>query len=142
MSDHIRKLSKILTPNHKYLQIDKRLQYECPWPSAQEALTIMAAYRTPRDKIACVTRCAQVIMDLLAVSCDSGVPAADDLTPVLVYVIVKVSYEITSRFHFLTIFFLGESASITIDDTIRKLFLRRTFMRGRQILVDTVLRCG
>lgn len=90
LSDHIRKLSRLITPGHKYLQIEKRMQYECPWPSAQEALAVMAAYRTPRDKINCVVRCAQVIMDLLTVSCDQGVPTADDFTPVLVYVIVKV----------------------------------------------------
>lgn len=112
LSDHIRKLSRIISPSHKYLQIDKRVLYECPWPSAQEALSIMAAYRTPRDKLACVVRCSQVIMDLLSVSCDSGVPTADDFTPVLVYVIVKVSsnfisllYGILLYLTFLTSFF-------------------------------------
>lgn len=50
---------------------------------------VMAAYRTPRDKVACVTRCALIIMDLLSVSCEN-VPTADDFTPVLVYIIVKV----------------------------------------------------
>lgn len=90
LSEHIRKLSRYITPNHKDLLIAKVFQYECPWLSAQEALGVMSAYKTPHDKVRCVLRCASCIMDLLSMSNDSGVPTADDFTPVLVYVIINV----------------------------------------------------
>lgn len=90
LTEHIRKLARHLSPGHKDLLIDKSLQYECPWPCAQEALAVMAAYKTPRDKVRCVVRCASCIMDLLSMSSERGAPTADDFTPVLVYVIIKV----------------------------------------------------
>lgn len=64
--------------------------YECPWPSAQAEIATISAYKTPRDKLQCVFRCATTIMNLLSLACDRGVPAADDLVPVLVYVLIKV----------------------------------------------------
>lgn len=67
--------------------------YECPWPSAQAEISAMAAYKTPRDKLQCVSRCATTIMNLLSMACERGVPAADDFVPVLVYVLIKVRTE-------------------------------------------------
>lgn len=88
--DHIRKLAKIVTPNHKDLRITKIYHYECPWPWAQAELAVISAYKTPRDKLQCVFRCATTIMNLLSMASERGIPAADDLIPVLVYVIIKV----------------------------------------------------
>ena len=62
--------------------------HECPWLSAQAEIAQMAAYRTPRDKLQCVLRCTTTIMNLLSLAC---IPAADDLMPVLVYVLIMVS---------------------------------------------------
>ncbi|KAJ8683166.1 hypothetical protein QAD02_018958 [Eretmocerus hayati] len=89
--EHIRKLSRIVTPNHKDLRIPKQYHYECPWPWAQAELGVISAYKTPRDKLQCVTRCATTIMNLLSMASERGIPAADDLIPVLVYVIIKTN---------------------------------------------------
>lgn len=90
LNDHIKKLSKGLTPNHKNFKIPKIYHYECPWPCAQAELAVISAYKTPRDKFQCIWRCATTIMSLLSMASERGIPAADDLIPVLVYVIVKV----------------------------------------------------
>ncbi|XP_043477081.1 GTPase-activating protein and VPS9 domain-containing protein 1 isoform X1 [Leptopilina heterotoma] len=91
LNDHIKKLSKGLTPNHKDLRIPKIYHYECPWPWAQAELTVISAYKTPRDKFQCIWRCATTIMSLLSMASERGIPAADDLIPVLVYVIIKAN---------------------------------------------------
>jgi len=90
LHDHIKKLAKVVTPNHKDLRIPKVYHYECPWPWAQAELAVISAYKTPRDKLQCVFRCATTIMNLLSMASERGIPAADDLIPVLVYVIIKV----------------------------------------------------
>ncbi|KAK2576023.1 hypothetical protein KPH14_007375 [Odynerus spinipes] len=89
--DHIKKLAKVITPNHKDLRIPKVYHYECPWPWAQAELAVISAYKTPRDKLQCVFRCATTIMNLLSMASERGIPAADDLIPVLVYVIIKTN---------------------------------------------------
>lgn len=91
LHDHIKKLAKVVTPNHKDLRIPKVYHYECPWPWAQAELAVISAYKTPRDKLQCVFRCATTIMNLLSMATERGVPAADDLIPVLVYVIIKTN---------------------------------------------------
>lgn len=88
--DHLRKLANIITPNNKYLLINKVYLNECPWIPAQEALEAMAAYHSARDKVKCVICCTTSIMDLLSLAQDRGSITADDFTPVLVYVIIKV----------------------------------------------------
>ncbi|XP_071650319.1 GTPase-activating protein and VPS9 domain-containing protein 1-like [Temnothorax longispinosus] len=77
---HINKLAKVVTPNHRDLRISKVYHYECPWSWAQAELVVISAYKTPRDKLQCVFRCATTIMNLLTL-----------LTPVLVYVIIKTN---------------------------------------------------
>ncbi|XP_014237256.1 receptor-mediated endocytosis protein 6 homolog isoform X1 [Trichogramma pretiosum] len=89
--EHIRKLAKIVTPNHQALRIPKIYLYECPWPWAQVELSVISAYKTPHDKLQCVVRCATTIMNLLSMASERGIPAADDLIPVLVYVIIKTN---------------------------------------------------
>lgn len=90
LNNHLKKLSSAITPNNKYLMINKIYQNECPWLPAQEALQAMAAYRTPSEKLSCVTRCATAIMDLLSLAQRSST-TADDLIPVLVYVIIQAN---------------------------------------------------
>ncbi len=91
LSEHIGRLSQEITPNHRDLRIGRQYHYEAPWPSAQAELRILAAYKTPKDKVACVVRCSQTIMNLLSLSARNSVPAADDFVPVLVYVILKAN---------------------------------------------------
>ena len=88
--DHIGKLATIITPNHKALRIPKIYQYECPWPSAQMELTLLAAYKTAGDKLRCVVRAAKTVLSLLSLAHATSVPAADDFMPVFVYVLIKV----------------------------------------------------
>ncbi|XP_065209586.1 receptor-mediated endocytosis protein 6 homolog isoform X2 [Planococcus citri] len=91
LHEHIKKLSKIITPNHKYLCIPKKYHYECPWPAAQEELTAMSAYKTPAEKLDCILRCTQTIQNLLCLACNNSVPSADILVPVLVFVIIMAN---------------------------------------------------
>ena len=91
LAEHIGKLSTEITPNHRDLRIGKQYHYEAPWPSAQAELGQLAAFKTPKDKVACVVRCCQTIMNLLSLSAKSGVPAADDFLPVLVFIVVRAN---------------------------------------------------
>ena len=51
----------------------------------------LAAYKTPKDKVACVARCCQTIMNLLKLSSTNSVPAADQFLPVLIFVVIKAN---------------------------------------------------
>ncbi|KAK3088488.1 hypothetical protein FSP39_019810 [Pinctada imbricata] len=88
---HIKKLSQIITPSHKDLRIPRMYQFECPWTAAQKELYMINAYKTPKDKVKCVTRCSTTIMNLLSMANERSVPAADDFLPVLIYVIIKAN---------------------------------------------------
>lgn len=118
--EHIQRLSKVVTANHKALQIPEvnicttsqnivrnengKLQSdvcmcesvqvylkEAPWPSAQAEIRTINAYKTPRDKVQCILRMCSTIMNLLSLANEDAVPGADDFVPVLVFVLIKVS---------------------------------------------------
>ncbi|CAF3722697.1 unnamed protein product [Adineta steineri] len=89
-SGHIRTLAEQLDPNHQKLRIQKLCQRECPWPSAQVELRLINAYKTPRDKVACVQRCIRIIQNLIRLASNSAA-GADDTIPILIYVIVKAN---------------------------------------------------
>lgn len=91
LNEHIQSLSEVISPNHKDLKIPKMYHSECPWPSAQLEILAINAYKTPRDKVKCIARCCSVIMNLLSLAANSGVPAADDLMPVLVFVVIQAN---------------------------------------------------
>ncbi|XP_054720552.1 GTPase-activating protein and VPS9 domain-containing protein 1-like [Uloborus diversus] len=91
LHEHMQKLSQDLSPSNKDLSIPKVYHSECPWPSAQAELVNINAYKTPRDKVQCVLRCCGTIMNLLSIASDKSVPAADDLMPVLVFVLIKAN---------------------------------------------------
>lgn len=91
LSQHIRRLSDEITPGHRDLRIPRQYHYEQPWPSAQAELRRLAAYKTPQDKVCCVVRCSQTIMNLLSIASSKSVPAADDFIPVMVFVIIKAN---------------------------------------------------
>ncbi|GAB6021964.1 hypothetical protein CHUAL_006124 [Chamberlinius hualienensis] len=91
LTEHIQKLSHIITTNHKDLRIPKMYHYECPWPSAQAEIITINAYKTPADKLQCVVRCCTTIMNLLSMANQKSVPAADDFIPVLVYIVIKAN---------------------------------------------------
>ncbi|RZC35393.1 GTPase-activating protein and VPS9 domain-containing protein 1, partial [Asbolus verrucosus] len=106
---HIEKLSNIISPDHKDLMIHKMFLREMPWIPAQDALKGMSAYRTPRDKVSCVVHCAKCIMDLLSFSQNAGSTTADDFTPVLVYVIIRVNpADLLSTIQFVNSFYQNQ----------------------------------
>ena len=47
--------------------------------------------QTPKDKLKCVLRCSQTIMNLLSLANERSVPAADDFMPVLIFVLIKAN---------------------------------------------------
>ena len=57
----------------------------------QAEIRRLAAYKTPQDKVACVVRCSQTIMNLLSLASSKSVPAADDFVPVMVFVIIMAN---------------------------------------------------
>ncbi|KAG5683501.1 hypothetical protein PVAND_012776 [Polypedilum vanderplanki] len=86
----IKKLGRIITPSHVGLKIPHRYLNEAPWPYAQQQISYISAYKTPQEKVQCVIRCIQSIMYLLKMASNQQ-PAADDLVPVLIYVIIKAN---------------------------------------------------
>lgn len=65
----------------------------------------MSAYKTPAEKLSCILRCTQTIQNLLCLACNSSVPSADNLVPVLVYVIIMVSVRFLRECMYLTLIF-------------------------------------
>ncbi|KAI6198260.1 hypothetical protein M3Y99_01891900 [Aphelenchoides fujianensis] len=78
-------------PDHPELRIPKRFHSECPWPSAQAEIAIMNAYKAPRDKMACILRCCETIEHLIGLASERGAASADDVTPILLYVLLQAN---------------------------------------------------
>uniref|UniRef100_A0A8C6NZB3 GTPase-activating protein and VPS9 domain-containing protein 1 n=1 Tax=Nothobranchius furzeri TaxID=105023 RepID=A0A8C6NZB3_NOTFU len=89
--EHIHRLSKVVTANHKALQIPEVYLKEAPWPSAQSEIRSINAYKTPRDKVQCILRMCSTIMNLLSLANEDSVPGADDFVPVLVFVLIRAN---------------------------------------------------
>uniref|UniRef100_A0A2R5LJJ4 Receptor-mediated endocytosis protein 6 homolog n=1 Tax=Ornithodoros turicata TaxID=34597 RepID=A0A2R5LJJ4_9ACAR len=89
LHQHIQKLARLVTVDHRDLRIPRVYHGEAPWPNAQAELGTLGAYKSPADKVACVASCCAAIMHLLSLA--GGVPAADDLMPVLVYVLIQAN---------------------------------------------------
>lgn len=87
-NEHLKKLSKIISVDHKDLKIPKVYHSEFPWPSAQADLEVINSCKAARDKVSCVVKCCKTIMKLLSIADEKRVPSADDLMPVLVFVII------------------------------------------------------
>lgn len=85
--DHIRTNLAHIMPSHSSLQISEEHLSEAPWPLAQEKLLQINAFKSPREKLGCVVRCCNAVMDMLHMN-DRGSAGADDFFPVLVYVIL------------------------------------------------------
>uniref|UniRef100_A0A914GXG6 Receptor-mediated endocytosis protein 6 n=1 Tax=Globodera rostochiensis TaxID=31243 RepID=A0A914GXG6_GLORO len=87
----IQRLSDSIMADHPELAIPKNLYAECPWPSAQAELSIINAYKSPRDKMACISRCCETIENLITLSSGRSAASADDILPILVFVIIKAN---------------------------------------------------
>ncbi|XP_050663816.1 receptor-mediated endocytosis protein 6 homolog [Leptidea sinapis] len=88
LSDHIRRLSACTSASRA--GVSPGHLWAAPFPHAQLLLRQLPVYRTPRDKVSCVMRCVSSLMSVLSLT-DGTPPAADDLTPALVLVIIKVN---------------------------------------------------
>lgn len=89
LRDHIKKLAKVITPHHPKLSIPTEFLVEAPWWFAQQQILQISAYKTALEKVRCVARCILSIMNLLSMTSGRN-PSADDLTPVLIFVLIKV----------------------------------------------------
>ncbi|XP_031553053.1 GTPase-activating protein and VPS9 domain-containing protein 1-like [Actinia tenebrosa] len=91
---HVEQLQGVVGVNHKAIRIPKMYRKEAPWPSAQQELKNINAYKTPKDKLKCVQRCCFTIMNLLNMasasnSCDPA--GADEFVPALVCVLIQAN---------------------------------------------------
>ncbi|XGW33302.1 hypothetical protein V3C99_017618 [Haemonchus contortus] len=90
-SKSLARLARSIHPGHPMLRIPSVLHGEAPWPSAQAEISIINAYKSARDKLACVVRCCETISNLISMAPGMGAAAADDVTPVLVYVLIQAN---------------------------------------------------
>ncbi|XP_027203261.2 GTPase activating protein and VPS9 domains 1 [Dermatophagoides pteronyssinus] len=108
LHQQINQLSLNLSHNSKLLNIPTKFFTTSPWPSAQAELLLLSAYKTPRDKIQCIYRCCSHIMTLLSTS-QNSIPSADDLLPVLIFVVIKSNTRsILSTIEYINTFYLNE----------------------------------
>ncbi len=82
-------LASVITPSHPLIGIPAIYENECPWTAAQEELSRLNVFKTPRDKLECVKKCLLTIQNLLGLA--KSPVCADDLHPVLIYVIIKAN---------------------------------------------------
>jgi len=82
-------LASVITPSHPLIGIPAIYENECPWIAAQEELSRLNIFKTPRDKLDCVKKCLLTIQNLLGLA--KSPVCADDLHPVLIYVIIKAN---------------------------------------------------
>lgn len=91
LNEHMKKLSKIINVDHKDLRIPKVYHSEFPWPSAQADIEVINSCKAARDKVSCVVKCCKTIMTLLSIADEKRAPSADDLMPVLVFVVIQAN---------------------------------------------------
>lgn len=89
VSECLAELANIITPSHPLIGIPAIYENECPWPFAQMELCRLNIFRTPQDKLECIKKCMLTIQNLLAIA--KSPVCADDLHPVLIYVIIKAN---------------------------------------------------
>ena len=82
-------LSNIITPSHPAIAIPVIYHNEAPWNAAQVELKRINAYKTPQDKLNCIRKCIAAIQNLLSIA--KTPVCADDIQPVLTYVIIKAN---------------------------------------------------
>ena len=82
-------LSKKLQIDDEFLAINPKYHFSSPWPGALQLLHTINIYRSPRDKLDVITNCCKLITNLLHFADPTGVLGADEILPVLIYVIVN-----------------------------------------------------
>ncbi|KAL5251622.1 hypothetical protein ACHWQZ_G017112 [Mnemiopsis leidyi] len=90
------------TLDHPDILIPAKYHNEAPWLPAQRHLALLPSHKSPSGKLSCIMNCVFTIFKLLFVGAsgltilegrtdDSSVPGADDLLPVLIYVIIHAN---------------------------------------------------
>ena len=94
----------------------------------------------PEEKVQCITRVSTIIMNLLSLSQDKSVPAADDLMPVLVFVSWNFNPLSWALFNcpLLSGDHQGQPAQFDVDSSVRGQFLPRQIGGGTMLLVDAI----
>ena len=82
-------MGQIITPGHPLIAIPIIYHNEAPWNAAQVELKRINAYKTPQDKLNCIRKCMDAIQNLLSIA--KTPVCADDIQPVLTYVIIKAN---------------------------------------------------
>ena len=82
-------LASLITPEHPLIGIPAIYENECPWSAAQMELCRLNIFKRPQDKLECIKKCMLTIQNLLAIA--KSPVCADDLHPVLIYVIIKAN---------------------------------------------------
>ncbi|XP_062506159.1 uncharacterized protein LOC134182740 [Corticium candelabrum] len=78
---------KFVTPEH--LDIKNGPLNERAFQLASEHISELSAYRSPRDKVTCLMNCCTIICNLLNDDSDGTVRGADDLLPMVIFVVIK-----------------------------------------------------
>lgn len=89
VSECFSELANVVTSSHPLIGISPIYENECPWTAAQKELRRINIFKTPQDKLECIKRCLLTIQNLLAIA--KSPVCADDLHPVLIYVIIKAN---------------------------------------------------
>lgn len=71
------------------LDISDKYLVGAPWYPAVVELKMLNAFCSPRDKVLCIGRTCQKIVHLLKLSDPVGEQGADDILPVLIYVLIR-----------------------------------------------------
>ena len=80
------------------LEIKHRYMSGAPWRPAVLELKMLNCFCSPKSKVECIGRTLQKIVHLLRLSSPEVIPGADDILPVLIYVVIqaKPAHLITS----------------------------------------------
>ena len=99
----------------------------------------------PEEKVQCITRVSTIIMNLLSLSQDKSVPAADDLMPVLVFVSLNCNL---SNWRGLTVLLFsgdhqGQPSQLIVERPVCGQLLPGQTGGGTMLLVDAICwSCG
>lgn len=104
LNDCLNTLSESIHPGDELIGIAPIYHFEEPWTLAQIELKRINSYKTPKDKLNCIKNCINVILNLLSIA--KSPVCADDLQPVLIYVIIKANpQKLSSTIQFIQSFY-------------------------------------
>ncbi|KAG2386301.1 hypothetical protein C9374_002747 [Naegleria lovaniensis] len=88
VASRISMFKRVITP--KNLDITPKLVEDALFVKAVEELKKITFYKTPRDKLICVSNCCHLTMNLLKkVMQELDAPGADDFVPLLIFIVLR-----------------------------------------------------